>query len=361
LENTIIHITESLARGGAETLLVGVIQSLKQYKHLVISLRKRNDFLEELEDIEIHYLDLKGYASIPRILGKVKRLVQFQTGNVIVHAHMFWANVISRLSVPRTMPLINSYHSVSYGRQGANYPLHAVLLDRLTYKKRITVICVSKAVRQNVERYIGVADKIHVLYNYINDSFFKVKENSYKPGQRLRLVSVGNLKLQKNYSVSLEALSLLKKSDEQAEYSLDIYGKGPLLEALKEKTDKLGLDTVQFKGVSPDVAERLPCYDAYLLSSSYEGFGIAVAEAMASGLPVIVSDLPVLREVTGGNALFFNPQNPEELKEQILSVFEGRVDLEKLAIGGREKAEDYRKSNYIEKLGKIYEKASNSF
>jgi glycosyltransferase involved in cell wall biosynthesis len=356
LRKTIIHITESLARGGTETLLVGVVQSLKQYEHIIISLRERNDFTGELKDVKIYYLDLKGYGSIPSLVNKVKKLVQPFRDHAIVHAHMFWANIISRLAIPKNIPLLNSYHSVSYGPDGANYPLHAILLDRFTYSKRVKTLCVSCEVQKNVQQYIGIKENISILYNYIDDLFYKSDHLPlYLPSDHLKMIAVGNLKHQKNYETIIAAFGLLKTNNKEEQYSLDIYGRGPLQESLEQQVKKLNVNNIHFMGAVPDIANRLPQYDLYLLSSTYEGFGIAVVEAMAIGLPIIVSDIEVLQEVTGGNAVFFNPNKPEELAHKIQEVINGKIDLKDLALRGKEKAEEYRKVNYMRKLEDIYQ------
>jgi glycosyltransferase involved in cell wall biosynthesis len=359
IHKTIIHITETLARGGAETLLVGVVKSLTDYEHIIISLKSQNAFEEDLANIRIIKFNLKGYSSIPGLVLKLKRFFKNIQGDVIVHAHMFWANVLSRLAVPEHLPLINSYHSVSYGPHGANYPLHAVLLDRLTYNKRVTTLCVSHEVKRNVAAYVGIKSNVTVLYNYISDAFFQHSRPATKLSSPLKIVSVGNLKKQKNYETIVTAFAILKERSNSQVYSLDVYGTGPLLQSLQQQITAAGIDNIFFRGSVPDVAERLPGYDVYLLSSSYEGFGIAVIEAMAVGLPLLLSDIQVLREITGNNALFFDPHKPEELAKTIEQVVNGRVELSALSIKGMEKAETYRKEYYMKKLSGIYESVIN--
>jgi glycosyltransferase involved in cell wall biosynthesis len=328
---------------------------MPQYDHIIISLRKENEFGDQLKGIKIFYLDLKGYLSIPRLVGKVKKIISSCESRMIVHAHMFWANIISRLAIPGHIPLFNSYHSVSYGSKGANYPFYAILLDRLTYNKRVNTLCVSSAVKENIKKYVGIRDNVEVLFNYVNDKFYTSKECHYQPGNVLRLVSVGNLKQQKNHMLTLEAMSILRVNGHGEKCTLDIFGRGPLLQSLKDAADKLGLNNVHFKGSASDIPERLKQYDAYVLSSSYEGFGIAIAEAMASELPLIVSDLPVIRDVTNGHGLFFNPKSPSELVKRIESVLSGEIDLVSLSTAAKQRAELYRKENYLKILSSIYD------
>ena len=357
MQKTIVHITETLARGGAETLLAGVVKALPDYQHLIVTLKPRNDFEAELQGIRIVQFHLKGYRSIPGLVRQVRQLFQTLNGAVLVHAHMFWANVVSRLAVPKHLPLINSYHSVSYGPHGANYPLHAVLLDRFTYNKRITTLCVSEEVRRNVARYIGIKSNVFVLYNYIADAFYQ-QSRPAPPSGKLKIVAVGNLKKQKNYETVVAAFGLLKARAAGSACQLDIFGQGPLLQKLQQQVKAAGIETITFKGSVSDIARRLPSYDLYLLASDYEGFGIAVIEAMAVGLPLLLSDIEVLREITEGHAVFFDPHKPEDLAGKLEQILSGAVNLNGLAIQGKAKAEAYRKEAYIKQLRRIYESVS---
>jgi glycosyltransferase involved in cell wall biosynthesis len=57
--------------------------------------------------------------------------------------------------------------------------------------------------------------------------------------------------------------------------------------------------------------------DAVVYPSLYEGFGLPVVEAQASGKPLLLSDIPVLREVSGGRARFFEPRDPGSLEREL--------------------------------------------
>jgi glycosyltransferase involved in cell wall biosynthesis len=169
-------------------------------------------------------------------------------------------------------------------------------------------------------------------------------------GRPIRMVAVGMLKEQKNYFYLIEAFRKLDGAD----IRLDIYGEGPLRAKLQAAIDRYDLP-ITLKGKRGDIYNVLPEYDLYVMSSAYEGFGIAPVEAMAVGLPALLSDLPVLREVSGGNALFFDPANPADLVAILERIMAGEVDLKRLSAGGISLAESrYQRSAYVEKLGNLY-------
>ena len=111
-----------------------------------------------------------------------------------------------------------------------------------------------------------------------------------------------------------------------------------------------------FKGKAINVHELLVNYDAYVLPSMFEGFGIAAVEAMAVGLPLLLSDLTVLRTVTMNNALFFDVNHPMTFVILIKEIFEDKYDLNMLSEKGIKIARNnYAKEAHIKKLFSIYD------
>jgi glycosyltransferase involved in cell wall biosynthesis len=78
---------------------------------------------------------------------------------------------------------------------------------------------------------------------------------------------------------------------------LDVAGEGSLARDLKELAEKLGIASrVHFLGARSDIPQLLAQTDLLLFPSKWEGFGIALAEAAAAGVPLLASDLPALRD-----------------------------------------------------------------
>ena len=122
-----------------------------------------------------------------------------------------------------------------------------------------------------------------------------IAEGLPKPwdGEREKtVVAVGRLEAQKNYALLLEAFARFRRKF--PDYTLHIYGKGTLLEELKEKARGLEIsDCVVWEGFRKDVLSEIRKAGIYVLSSDYEGISNALLEAMAIGLPVISTDCPI--------------------------------------------------------------------
>ena len=115
---------------------------------------------------------------------------------------------------------------------------------------------------------------------------------------------MGRLTRQKGFDVLVAAMRSLP------DLHLDIIGEGedrPLLDA----------PNVQLAGWQADIRPWLARADIAVIPSRWEGFGLVAVEAMASGVPVIASDIPALREVVGDAALLVPPSDPMALADAI--------------------------------------------
>jgi glycosyltransferase involved in cell wall biosynthesis len=138
-----------------------------------------------------------------------------------------------------------------------------------------------------------------------------------------RFVHVSTLSYQKNPDDILRAFAILKQSS--SHFSLDIFG--PQNKALIQMCSSLGLaHHVHFHKEVPQevLAEYMRKSHALILYSRYETFGCVVIEANACGIPAIVSDIPVMREILKSyfNGLFVEGQNPPALANSLISFIE---------------------------------------
>jgi glycosyltransferase involved in cell wall biosynthesis len=205
-------------------------------------------------------------------------------------------------------------------------------------------------VYKDYDACIGVKGPYTILYNFVEDKFFQPDFKRMSYNGTLRLLAIGNLKYQKNYPYLIEAFKQLPSS-----IHLDIYGSGELAYTLQEEIDKFGLHNIRLCGVRRDIDKVLLNYDALIMSSHYEGQPLAVLEAMASGVPVILSDIPVLHEVTDGQALFFNISDPSDLVRKLNALANHDIDLDAIATANFERARLIAKrENYMHRLKEMY-------
>lgn len=301
---TILYVIDSLSVGGAERLLVDTINSLPEFRIIVVTLYPGGELQAELKCQAVHCLHLKGKFSIPGAILNLRKIISGYKPDV-VHAHLLWSTFIARLATPKQIPFFFSVHS-TLSKDAFEKNKLSLFLEKLTYKPWHTAIFVSEFVKNDYQQTIGLRGPAHVLYNFIPDRFFQ--NYRLKPANQLKkFVAVGNLKEAKNYQYLIEAFKILKEKG--IDISLDIYGEGHLRESLQNEIDKFQLP-ITLKSTASDIHTILPKYDAYVLCSIHEGFGLAPMEAMAVGLPVFLSNIPIMHEISEGNAIFFNPERP---------------------------------------------------
>lgn len=118
-----------------------------------------------------------------------------------------------------------------------------------------------------------------------------VKPQLRSEGSGRLLIAMGRLVRQKGFDLLLDAFARI--ADRHPDWSLTIIGKGPLRPELEQQRTALKLDDrVYFAGELADPFPLLCSADLFVFSSRFEGFGMALAEAMACGLPVVSFDCP---------------------------------------------------------------------
>jgi glycosyltransferase involved in cell wall biosynthesis len=142
------------------------------------------------------------------------------------------------------------------------------------------------------------------------------------------IVTVGSLIEQKRHKTLIEALPTVHKSVPDA--SLIVVGTGPRERELKERAATAGVaDSVEFTGYLPtreDVYRTVAAADVFSIASGWEGFCVAVVEAMACGLPTVVSDIEVFREVVGSKGLFAPVGDPSQFATRLVELLEDKYE-----------------------------------
>jgi len=231
--------------------------------------------------------------------------------------------------IPRfiTTPTAVTIHDLSF----FHYPNDFLKIDLFKLKnwtkysvhKAKKIIAVSNTTKNDlIKIYDLSSEKIQVIYNGYEKELGKTKVDQ-KLIKRLKynpyLLYVGTLQPRKNISTLIDAFSEFVKYNK--EFKLVIAGKkGWLYEKIFNKVKNLGLErNVIFTGyvTNATLKELYKNAFCFVLPSLYEGFGIPLLEAMNEGCPVIASDKSSLPEVGGNAALYFDPNNINQLVSQI--------------------------------------------
>lgn len=179
-------------------------------------------------------------------------------------------------------------------------------------------------------------DRIRRIPNGVETDRIMARASYVRGSGPTTITFVGRLHPQKGLDTLLRGFARLVGRDDVGPVRLDIVGDGPLRGELVELSRRLGVaDEVRLPGASDDVVGLLASSDLFVLPSRAEGLSNALLEAMASGLPCIVSDVPGNVDLITDrhNGLLFAVDDPLALADALATALEDPALCE--AIGRR--------------------------
>ncbi|MDD3498083.1 MAG: glycosyltransferase family 1 protein [Candidatus Moranbacteria bacterium] len=205
----------------------------------------------------------------------------------------------------------------------------------LMANKADKIIAVSDSIKKDVEEIFKSGSKTEVIYSGLDRRFF---ENPERGSERVLgkfgikkkyIIFLGTIEPSKNITRLLNAFAIFKKNNIQKktesgsrkdfDYQLILAGKrGWLAKEYLQIAKDLGLGKdVIFTGyvIGDELVPLLKGAEFFILPSLYEGFGMTVLEAFATGVPTIVSEAGSLKEVAGDASYFINPIDTEGIAE----------------------------------------------
>lgn len=195
------------------------------------------------------------------------------------------------------------------------------------------VAVVSRATADDVQRFYGVPDeKIVLARNAVDDGFYRAQPPNEADRLRLGLperyfVMLGTIEPRKNHTLALEAI---ERSGAGGSVPLVIIGRpGWGHETILERINDLqrrGLVIHLDNVMDDELPDIIAGSQAMVYPSWTEGFGLPVAEAMATGVPVITSTAPALQEVGGDLAIYVDPEDADSLANHLRQLAEAPRD-----------------------------------
>ncbi len=178
------------------------------------------------------------------------------------------------------------------------------------------------------------------VYNACDLDRFLLREPRLLPHPLPRAGMVARLEEHKDQPTLIQAIALLRDQGTKVEALL--IGEGSRRSALEQLIQHLQLnDQVRLLGMRRDIANLLGELDLFVFAAKPdEGFGIALAEAMAAGVPIVATDVGACREVLadGRCGLLVPPANPAALAKGILDVLSDTGSAQSRATAGRQRA-----------------------
>ncbi|HRS95692.1 MAG TPA: glycosyltransferase [Candidatus Latescibacteria bacterium] len=339
----VLHVINTLAPGGAETLVTSLCQALPRegVEPLVAYLFGDGTLGERLKDHGIG-VERLSHGSRPSLFALPRAISLIRSRKIdLVHAHLVYAGIVAKIAARFTgVPVVMTRHWVSDPKQKT---FLFRLDDRLTRRYVSTLIAVGEQVRAAIlTEKLMPPERVVVLRNAVDVSRFRVKQHEVVEGESFVVGTVGRLEAPKAHGVFLEAIARLRETFPGVRGL--IAGDGRLRSQLEETRVRLGLEgVVDFVGAIP--AEGIPDFlnslDVFVLTSNWEGLPMALIEASASGLPVVGTDVGgvgevVVDEVTG---YLVPPGNPSEIASRVACLLKNTELRATLGVNARHRAE----------------------
>ncbi len=303
----ILHIVSSLHVGGAERFVIDLAYEQGKHHHIeILSMGKPNEPLaQELvkANIKVHY----AVAILP-----LRRIFpRFD----IIHIHSSHCLLRTLLA-----SCFNSKTKIIYTRH--NERVHRSIKWQLTYylarlKLHKMIFVAEKAMQNYLAFYPDFAAKSQVILNGVLPI-----SATKSPSSKLRLGHIGRFVTLKAQHCLIEAVALLPK-ELQDKVSINFFGTGELLTANQQLAKKLIPDVeVIFSGFVCDRDKIFQQTDILVVTSETEGLSLAILEALASGTPIIASDVGGNPELVQHqkNGLLYPYHDIEALKEAIVTL-----------------------------------------
>jgi glycosyltransferase involved in cell wall biosynthesis len=336
----ILHVVPGLGHGGAEHQLLMNVEKLdrSRFESHVVHLYARTQLAPRIEaaGARVHSVACSGPFGTARRIVKLARLIRqlgidlVHTSNVDGELHGGIAGRMTGVAVVGTLTNI----AAEQVRLVDNPYLNARKLRLAQALRRFVLrrthdryIAISKYVAQSTIRAVRLPPAaIEVIYRGLPQGGMEAEPHDVEAVRRECdmdrhypvLLTVGRLVPQKGQRYLIEAMPAILRAHPRAR--LLIVGIGFLEQRLREQVAALGLEeSVRFLGRREDVAALMGAADIFVFPSLFEGLGVSLLEACASGLPCVVSNVGPLPEVVenGATGVLVPSQDPGSLAAAI--------------------------------------------
>lgn len=281
----------------------------------------------------------------PRLALRVRRATRKAD---LVHTHLVHADVYGALGARR---LVSTKHNDDPFRAGAFR-----FVERGLARKASTVIAITQALaRFQVERVGLPADKVEVIHYGLDDlpQAWGANDADEVPSEARVLLAISRLEPQKGIDVAVRALPKVLATHPDAH--LVVLGEGPQRAELEQLATSLAVP-VHLPGRVPDVAAWLRRADLLVHPARWEGFGLALLEAMLASLPIVATRVSSIPEIVvdGETGVLVPPDDPAALAAAITRTLASPGDV---GARGRTRAQDeFSVARMADRTLAVYEK-----
>lgn len=372
---TICHIILRLDFGGLENGLVMLVNNMPaaRYRHVIVCLERASAFRERIrrDDVEVHEIrkrpgkDLAAYGRVWRLLRRLKP-------DIVHTRNLPSVDMLAPARLAGIRRLVHSEHGLD-ATEIEGVPRKYRLLRRASQLVVTRYVAVSQDLARWMTSEIGLPrERISVIYNGVDNESFRPRHDA-DPARDAVLPSgfaapdsfvvgtIGRLEGVKDQTTLVRAFvhALEQRPAAREVLRLAVIGEGSLRGEMEALLRAAGAESLAWlPGFRDDAAEIYRCFDLFTLPSIREGTSNTILEAMASGLPVVATDV-------GGNPDLVVPdtsgrlvpaRDPRALGEAILHYLDNRPLAAAHGRAGRDKVlREFSIGAMVQGYGALYD------
>lgn len=346
--------------GGAEKMVFRLAAGMDQDRYhievfCVYGPPQKNSMEEILREkgIKLHHIGKKlGFS--PKAVRKLFQSLDHFAPDLI-HTHMYACVYAALWPLIRNKPFLHTFHTLP---EVENARLTRRLLTKwLVSRNRMIPVAISEGNQRLVADYYHVsADRVPMVHNPVDVQRFAA-------GKRIedgvfRFITVGRFSKEKNQQLMYRAFAAFLARGYEAR--LLLLGKGEEEANLKALAEELGIsDRIDYAGHVDNVEDYLKTADVFLLSSHYEAQPLCVLEAMASGLPVISTDVGAVSDIVKDNGILVPPGDVEAMAKAMEKLWLDENLRIKMSERASVYAAEYDVSGTVAGYSELYQRYAN--
>jgi glycosyltransferase involved in cell wall biosynthesis len=363
---TILFVDPVKFLGGAEKCVIRLANAMSRrgMKSIFLTSESVRNYPKPLFDPEVERIYCSSSSPFsPGIFTNIYSIIRKKVVDLVVlngDRSGFWGRLVKAVARP-PVPFIWIMH-LHHDDMARNWHFPKKLIYKLGYLATLPfcdfIVTVSSANKEKLIQKEGVpVEKIHVIYNTVgyeesnNREDLNLRDVYNIKSDEIVIGSICQINKQKGLEYLVEALVPLCKT-----YKLKavIAGDGPSRDHIAQLVKKKGLsDKIIMPGYIHNVSDHMKLFDIYAMPSVYEGFPIALVEAMSYNLPVIATDIDGCKEAieNGRNGLLVAAKDSKSLESAIRRLILDAPLRERL---GKEAGISYRKRFHPEIIFQQY-------
>lgn len=339
--------------GGAQKLLGDLLPLLANAEDIDIKVAVcrlcGSDIEKKLKAQGIDIVSLNTGLRSPNAIIKLLPLMKKAD---VVHAHLFPINYIVALTnILIGKPLIYTEHSTHNKRRNHKWMRG---MEKWMYGRYLKVACISEPTETALINWVGqkpILTKSTVIENGIDLESYRESQASAQEALFGRtgnpVLMISRFTDSKDHPTLLKALTLIEDPD----VFVVFVGDGERRMEMESLAEELGVkDRTVFMGTRTDIPPIIKACRIGVQASNWEGFGLTAIEMMASGIPVIASNVEGLNKVVENAGMLFKRSDARDLARKIKKLLSDHSLYESLVKHGQKKASRYS----IQRTAKSY-------